>query len=246
MKVVFLGTNGWYDTQAGNTTCVLVETENDYCIFDAGNGLYKIDRYVNSLKPIRLFLSHYHLDHVVGLHILGKFNFKQGLDIYGPSGLKAFFRNVINNRYTIALSRLPIKVRLHEIQGSRGLPGFVSGLALKHAVLCYGYRVNSQGKVVTFCTDTGLCPNFYRLAKGADLLISECSFKPGEVNREWPHLNPQDAAKAALKSKVRKLALIHFDANCYPLLKERRLAEKAALKIFKNTVICYDDMHLNV
>ena len=44
MKVLFLGTNGWYDTKTGNTTCILIETKKEYIILDAGNGFYKIDR----------------------------------------------------------------------------------------------------------------------------------------------------------------------------------------------------------
>jgi len=86
MKILFLGTNGWYDTNTGSTICGLVETRNAYFIFDAGNGLHRIDRCIKRNKPIYLFLSHYHLDHVVGLHIMNKFNFAQGVDVFGPPG----------------------------------------------------------------------------------------------------------------------------------------------------------------
>jgi len=76
MEIIFLGTNGWYDTKTGNTTCTLIETEDYFIILDAGNGLYKIDQYITSTskRPIYLFLSHFHLDHIVGLHIMSKFN----------------------------------------------------------------------------------------------------------------------------------------------------------------------------
>lgn len=52
MKVIFLGTNGWYDTKTGNTTCILIETDDYFIILDAGNGIYKIDQYIRSKKPI--------------------------------------------------------------------------------------------------------------------------------------------------------------------------------------------------
>ncbi|NTW75140.1 MAG: ribonuclease Z, partial [Chlorobiaceae bacterium] len=45
MKVVFLGTNGWYDTPVGNTICILIETGSSIILLDAGSGLYKADRY---------------------------------------------------------------------------------------------------------------------------------------------------------------------------------------------------------
>ena len=83
MRVIFLGTNGWYDTDTGNTICVLIRTKDYEIILDAGNGLYKIDQYIpeRNKKPVYLFLSHFHLDHIVGLHTLMKFNFSQGLTI---------------------------------------------------------------------------------------------------------------------------------------------------------------------
>ena len=36
MQVTFLGTNGWFDTSAGNTVSVLVRAEEYDIIFDAG------------------------------------------------------------------------------------------------------------------------------------------------------------------------------------------------------------------
>jgi len=75
MKVYFLGTNGWCDTDLGNTLCVLVETKQAYIVFDAGNGLFKLDKYIKDNRPIYLFLSHFHLDHIIGLHSLNKFYF---------------------------------------------------------------------------------------------------------------------------------------------------------------------------
>ena len=39
VKVTVLGANGWYDDANGMTTCVLVETENETILLDAGSGL---------------------------------------------------------------------------------------------------------------------------------------------------------------------------------------------------------------
>ena len=70
MKIVFLGTNGWYDSATGNTVCILIETDEASILLDAGNGLYKADRYIGPEKPVNLFISHTHLDHIIGLHLL--------------------------------------------------------------------------------------------------------------------------------------------------------------------------------
>ena len=86
MKIHFLGTNSWYTNSTGNTACVLIDAKDRYIIFDAGNGLYKIDEYIKEDKPISLFISHFHIDHISGLQILLKFDFPQGIDIYVAKG----------------------------------------------------------------------------------------------------------------------------------------------------------------
>lgn len=246
MRVSFLGTNGWYDTKTGNTLCVLVETKSAYVIFDAGNGLYKIDRYIKRDKPVYLFLSHYHLDHVIGLHILSRFNFKQGIDIYGPPGLKELFKKVINSPYSMPISRLNTRLRLHEINETTRFPLGIEYRQLRHSTICYGYRISSKGKVAAFCTDTGTCGNLLLLAKEADLFISECSFKSGQKNMKWPHLNPEQAAETASAAGAKMLALVHFDAAIYLTKKERARAERAARKIFKNTLAAEDGLVIDL
>jgi ribonuclease BN (tRNA processing enzyme) len=246
MKICFLGTNGWYDTEAGSTVCVLIETKSEYLIFDAGNGLYKIDKYIKCDKPIYLLLSHYHLDHVIGLHTLSKFNFKQGIDVYGPPGLEMLFDKVINAPYSVPISCLNTQIRLHEINKTGMLPCGIEHRTLRHVSACYGYRVISNGKVVTYCTDTGACKNLSFLAEDANLLIAECSFKSGQKNSKWPHLNPEQAAKVAKVARCKKLVLIHFDASIYLNVIDKKNAGKVAQKIFKNTLAAKDGLEIDL
>ncbi|MBP1737825.1 MAG: seceted metal-dependent hydrolase of the beta-lactamase superfamily, partial [Deltaproteobacteria bacterium] len=81
MKIIFLGTNGWYDTQTGNTLSILLATREHNIVLDAGNGFTKLDRVLSNSLPIFLFLSHFHLDHLIGLHTLFKFSFSQKLTL---------------------------------------------------------------------------------------------------------------------------------------------------------------------
>ncbi|HPT39955.1 MAG TPA: ribonuclease Z [Candidatus Omnitrophota bacterium] len=246
MKAYFLGTNGWYDTNTGNTVCTLLDTKDSYIIFDAGNGFYKIDRYIKTDKPINLFLSHFHLDHVSGLHILAKFNFKQGLDIYGPAGLKRLFKEVINAPYSMPIKQLKMPVRLHEVNSRSLLPAGIEYKPLKHSSVCYGYRVEKEGKTVAYCTDTGVCRNLLSLACAADLLIAECSFKQGQKNLAWPHLNPESAGKIAKDAKAKKLVLVHFDAEIYRDLAQRKQAAQLARKFFREAIFGYDNLQLKI
>ncbi|GAG84438.1 unnamed protein product, partial [marine sediment metagenome] len=209
MKIVFLGTNGWYDTKTGNTTCILIETKREFVILDAGGGFYKIDRYIRTRKPVYLFLSHFHLDHIIGLHTLAKFNFLQGMDIYIPKGTEKIFTTIINNPYTMPIRQLKTGIRLNELNKKSNVPVNVEFRKLKHFSLCYGFRFTLEGKTISYCPDTGICKNLLLLAKNADLLVTECSYKSGKQDENWPHLNPESAARVARDSGAKKLALIH-------------------------------------
>lgn len=247
MRVIFLGTNGWYDTEIGNTTCILLETKKYSIILDAGSGLYKLEKYIDWEKPGFLFLSHFHLDHIIGLHTLTKFNFKSGFRIYGQKGTKKILNQVINQPFTVPLNELPFKVKVNEIaEGKHLLPFLVKTKFLIHSSACLGYRFEIDKKKIAYCTDTGICKNLKELAKDVDLLITECSLKPGQIKPEWPHLNPEISAKIAKKSNVKKLILTHFDSAIYKTLKEKKEAEKIARKIFKNTTAAVDTLEIKL
>lgn len=247
MQVIFLGTNGWYDTETGNTVCILIETKNFYIIFDAGNGLYKADKYIKDEKPVYMFLSHFHLDHICGLHILNKFRFKSGLKIFGPTGTKSVLNTVINQPFTMPIEQLPYEVKLFELpEDQRQLPFYLETKPLLHSSLTLGYRVEVDGKVIAYCPDTDYCENAVELSRNANLLIAECAYKAGQMSEEWPHLNPETASQLAKEANAKQLALVHFDARLYESLDDRRDAEKVAQVIFSNTIAAVDELHLKI
>ncbi|MFH0888008.1 MAG: ribonuclease Z [Planctomycetota bacterium] len=245
IKIVFLGTNGWYDTHTGNTASVLIQSPKYDIVLDAGNGFAKIGKYITFKKPVYLFLSHYHLDHIIGLHTLNKFNFRKGLHIAGPKGLKKMFNTIIRKPYTFPFSELPYPTKVYELKEvkcSLPLPIPFEYTILVHPVPTLGYRFLLDGKVITYCTDTGYCENAVRLARGSDLLIAECSYKREMKVSEWPHLNPDDAARLAKESSAKKLVLTHFDASKYKTINERKQAGIQARETFFNTTAATDEI----
>jgi len=247
MKIIFLGTNGWYDTKTGNTLSILIATKRHNIVLDAGNGFAKLDRVLSNSNPIFLFLSHFHLDHLIGLHTLFKFSFSQKLTIAGPRGTGKVLRALLKQPFTAPLDRFPYKTEILELPGDGAhFPFKVEAFNLVHPPLSMGYRFDLEGKQIAYCPDTGYCKNAVTLAKGADLLISECSFLPGENSPEWPHLNPQLAAGIAKEAGAGRLALVHFDAAKYTTMTLRRKAVMAAQKIFPNTIACRDDQMIEL
>jgi ribonuclease BN (tRNA processing enzyme) len=73
VTVRFLGTSGWFDSPAGNTLSILLDAQPCPVVLDAGFGIAKLDRYLAEGSSATLLLSHFHLDHVAGLHVLAKF-----------------------------------------------------------------------------------------------------------------------------------------------------------------------------
>ena len=247
MEVIFLGTNGWYDSPTGNTICILIKTDDYYIVLDAGNGLNKLDHYYQEAKPVFLLLSHFHLDHIAGLHILAKFSFAKGLVIAGPQGTQKVLNTIINQPFSMPLDDLSYQTKVIDLSGQNNvLPFEIQFMELVHTTLTLGYRIHLDHKTIAYIPDTGFCQNALKLARNVDLLIAECAYLPGESSDEWPHLNPQDAAKIAKQAGAKQLALVHFDAERYPTLESRKKAQLYARDIFPNTIATHDDMRLSL
>lgn len=246
MKITFLGTNGWFDNDCGNTICSLIETKTAYIILDAGNGIHKADRYIKKDLPVYLFLSHFHIDHLEGLHTLAKFHFK-ALQILGQTGTKSTIKEFLAPKYSIPSDKLPYACNVIDIkEGWHSMPFRFRALPLVHASKCFGYRFEIDGKIVSYCTDTGYCHNSVELSRHADLLISECAFLGGQQSDVWPHMNPQLAAKLAVESEANRLALTHFDAALYTTLAKREKAQMQARKIFPEAFSVYDGLTIRI
>lgn len=253
MKIIFLGTNGWYTTPTGNTACVLIDSKERYVVFDAGNGIYKLNKYITEDKPISLFISHFHQDHVSGLGILSSFFLRQGIDVYVAKGRKKDFDTFYNPPYMTGYLSQPkntqspkTEIRLHELPSGEQNVGFpVSVVEQAHLFKDHGYRITLEGKTIAYTGDCGLTEGLRKLTHAADVLISECSniqTKEGDTG----HLDPVQAATVAKEENVKKLLLTHFSAPVYLTLEERKKAEEKAKTIFPNTTAAVDDLEITL
>lgn len=248
MKIIFLGTNGWYSTPTGDTPSILIDTKDHYIVLDAGNGIYKLDQFIKESKPISLFISHFHLDHTSGLHTLAKFDFKQGIDIYVGAGRSKDFETLVNPPFTVGykprpdnVGKLKTEIRLNELsEDGENIPFKASAIKQHHAYIDHGYRIEIDGKIISYTGDCGFSDQAKKLAKDADLLITECAYKKAPEKNPWGHLDPVLAATIAKESNAKQLILNHFDASQYTTLDDRKWAEKEAQKIFPNTISATD------
>jgi ribonuclease BN (tRNA processing enzyme) len=104
MRIIFLGTNGWFETATGNTLCVLIKTSQCDIVLDAGSGFFRLDKYIDGTKPVYLLLSHFHMDHISGLHGLSKISCGKGLTIIGQEGTRKVINTLVNRPFTVPLT----------------------------------------------------------------------------------------------------------------------------------------------
>jgi len=241
MKIVFLGTNGWYDSATGNTPSILIDTKDSYLILDAGFGVAKAVQHIKKDKPVYLFLTHFHLDHICGLSALSKLPLKQPLTILSHKGLEKALDTIFVHPYASPIKELSFKIKIKELKEGHHLePIKFECYKLDHIDLTFGYRFYLEGKVVTYCSDTKPCDNDLKLSDSADLLIHECGYNVQPADDFWGHTNPEAAGRLAALAKVKKLFLTHFGPNAFSNKSQRLLAQKRARKFFKSSFSAFD------
>jgi len=184
---------------------------------------------------------------IIGLHTLDKFKFARPLIFLVQEGSTGTLQSFLDKPFTTPRNRLSFESKIMEVPREKNLlPFSVNVLDMLHADPTIGIRLTWEGKTISFCPDTGYCLNCIELARAADLLITECAFKPGESSQIWPHLNPESGAMIAKEAKAKQLVLTHFDASRYLTLADREDALSAARSVFPQTQISIDGWQIEL
>ena len=102
-----------------------------------------------------------------------------------------------------------------------------------------------SGRKLVYSSDTGPCPSVTEAARGADLLIHECTFSDEEVVRaeETRHSTARQAADVGLKAGVRRLVITHFSARHS---EQPHRLEKEAQAVFSEVEAAEDGMIIEI
>ena len=117
LHVIFLGTAGSVPTPTRSLPAVLIKRQDDQLMFDCGESTQRqmIKTKVGFHKKMKIFISHMHGDHVLGLpgllQTMALMDRQKKLEIYGPEGIKQFLECV---RETLQFG-LTFPVEIHEI-----------------------------------------------------------------------------------------------------------------------------------
>jgi ribonuclease Z len=154
------------------------------------------------------------------------------VQLYVPASGRRYYERAVEA--SIYDRRVALEPHPVEREGPLVSEGALSASAwrLDHGVQVFGYRleVRSEGRapfVLGFSMDTRLCRGARRIARGADVLVSECTYLSSEEReaKERGHLTAAHAARLAVEQGVEHLVLTHFSQRHptnQPFLEEAR------------------------
>lgn len=217
---------------------------------------------INYTKIDNIFLSHHHDDHNADLGTVMGLAWDRRrpnpINVYGPPGTKeilAAFMQYFGRNADIRNSdvRRPIELKdffiSHEIEKdgqffkdenvtvtaveNTHFSGFKPGTPAHGRDKSYGFRFDIGDKSVMFTGDTGYSEAVIKLAKGADIYVSECidpeilkdvlkrfyvNATEEQINKQIrhfmeDHVSPEEVGKMAAAANVKKVVISHYPAG---------------------------------
>jgi ribonuclease BN (tRNA processing enzyme) len=243
VNLTVLGSGGWIPTAERETCCYLVRRGSDVLILDAGTGIRRLlDRreLIDGATSVTILLSHFHLDHVVGLGYLPALAAPESVAIWGPGK---------------HLYGMPTRDILGRLLGSPYFPGGLESVAMRFHELeegssaCGGFDIRTRHQrlhseptlalriedAVTYCTDTSYDTANIEFARGSRILFHEAWDASTEQTVQI-HSTPREAARVAHEAEVDELILIHVN----PALPSADALEQEARLVFPRTTLGAD------
>jgi ribonuclease BN (tRNA processing enzyme) len=215
MKLLLLGTAGYHPSERRQTACLMLPELG--IVLDAGTGFFRVRQHL-ATPTLDIFLSHTHLDHVVGLTFLLSTKWEKSLDrisVHGAAEKLAAIREHLLNEH---LFPAPLPCQWQPLNSGVTTLGDIriTHFPLIHPGGSIGYRLDWPSRSLAYVTDTTASTDadYVKAIEGVDLLIHECNFRDGQ--EEWAtktgHSSTTQVALVAARANVKRLVLIHFDS----------------------------------
>lgn len=258
-RFTLLGSGGWIPTPRRETTCAILSFPDALFIFDAGTGISRLlqEPFREELapdRPVHLFLSHFHLDHIIGIFYLPAMFKGRSVILHPPAeeitglepleALEAVFRKPYNPHQ---LKEMPVDISVEGLgDGEHRLAGRRVAVRKQiHADPSAGFRIDD---LLVFATDTARDPGTVPFAEGVGLLVHEAWIDGAEeddpetahIAREAyvAHTSARQAAELAAEAGVWRLVLNHLNPVRGDAYYRQML--QSARKFFPETYILED------
>jgi ribonuclease BN (tRNA processing enzyme) len=234
---VLLGSGGHVPTGRRETCCTLLRAGDRALVIDAGTGLRRLvtDRaLLEGVRSIDLVLTHFHLDHVVGLSYLPAI--APPVTVHGPGA--ALYgqptRTVLERLLGAPLFAAPLDGLVAGVEelapGEVALGPFAGRVREqpRHSHPVLGLRI---GDALAYCTDTAHDPATAAFAAGTRVLCHDAWFHAGAPRNAEVHASAGEAARLGREAGVDEVVLIHPDPTLpddAPLLAEARAEHPGA------------------
>ncbi len=234
--LVPVGVGAAYARPGEAQSCYLVRAGDRAVALDLGSGaLNRLQELIRPEELDALAVTHLHADHCVNLLALRVYlaygpGRRVALRVLGPPGLR---ERLVGFGGADAWDEV---MRFEELTGTDGERDLGGGVTLRyrqvpHLPPTFALRVEAGGGAVCFGADCADNDELPALARGADVLLCECSFGAGDVPPGVPHLNGAQAGGIAARAGAGRLLLTH----CFPE-QDRDAAAAAARERFAGPV----------
>ncbi len=243
MKVISLGTNGFFPSFGRQTACYAIPYNKTLIVLDAGSGLFRFaetigQRLLKEAEEIHLFLSHYHLDHTFGFYAAFKLFEGKKVTVFAPTDKKVF-SDLAREYFPIDYEKthknfMWQKLKIGENKTEKYSVGVRKQDHRGEGSLAFRFSFD-----LAYITDSEYSKEGIEFVRGVKLLLHEHYLTGSEkVYFDGKHVTTVGAATIAKEANVRKLALIHH----YPFADDKQLESqlKLAMTIFPNTILAKD------
>jgi ribonuclease Z len=225
MKLIVLGSGTSIPHSHRSSPAYWLETESGQLLLDIGaDAPHRMaEEQLDWASLDAIWISHFHLDHFGGLapFLFGTRSGPQTqrrrkpLRVYGASGFKKILQ-AIDQANDYRLLKQPFPLELIEVQSGSEFEIF-PGLNAKtfstpHTKESLAIRLKDKtGTLLVYTSDTGPSDDLAEFARGAAVLLMECSFHKNKPVKT--HLELAEAMQLASKCGPQKLVLSHLYAE---------------------------------